>query len=388
MPTTADSRPDVSASRVADAPIAIRDSRLRILYLLAIGLVVFVASSPVVLLGLSILQPLLWWRSGYPLLELRRPLRRLLPFAGLLLGFAALFGHDRGALLRDGLAPALRLLVMVLASQWVQRTVTGEELVRGLTRLGFPLAAAVALENTLALITGSEASDGRGGLRLGRRVLVQAVRGEVGFLVEALRGAVARARVRMEPFRERLGSTRLDDLAVVCGVALVSAAVRFLRIAPGLPIAPGHKTVVLIPLYVVAAALTGSRWGATQAGTVMGLTALLMGDGRFGILELPKYLAPGLVVDALLPRLAPSGNAGWARYALLGLLAGLARFSTMLVVALFVGAPAGLFVALAPVGIAHAVFGAVSGFVTVPLVKALGSTRPRGLGTAAEGVPS
>jgi SAM-dependent methyltransferase len=63
------------------------------------------------------------------------------------------------------------------------------------------------------------------------------------------------------------------------------------------PFAPGIKTVLLFPLYVVASQMTWSRWGATVVGATVGLLGFLQGDGRFGVLEILKHLAPGLVID-------------------------------------------------------------------------------------------
>ncbi len=371
------------------------DPRLKILYLVATGVALFAISAPRVLFALLVLQIVLWFGSRYPASELRRPLRRVLPFAGLLVVTALLFGwmwpdppaspgEALTAALRDSLVQSLRLLAIVLASSLVQRGRGGQDFIEGLTRLGLPLGLGVALETTLSLVTGvggdrsrKEKGTGKGtggGEGKGRRVLRQVLRGEIGFLVEGVQDGIQRARSRMEPFRERLGGARLDDLAVISAVALLSVAIRFLRIAPGLPIAPGHKGVVLIPLYCVAGALTRSPWGATQAGAVMGIIAFLMGDGKFGIFEILKFLTPGLVVDGLLPRLERRGEVGKLGYGALGLLAAVARFSTIVAVVLFVGAPPGLFAILAPIGITHAIFGALSGLVTGKLLRAIRAT--------------
>ena len=45
---------------------------------------------------------------------------------------------------------------------------------------------------------------------------------------------------------------RARDLGVVAGVATAMLALKILKLLPGIPFAPGHKTVLLIPLYVVA----------------------------------------------------------------------------------------------------------------------------------------
>jgi len=47
--------------------------------------------------------------------------------------------------------------------------------------------------------------------------------------------------------------------------------------------------------------LTRMRWGATLTGATMGTIAFLMGDGKYGVFEILKHVAPGVVVDLLLP---------------------------------------------------------------------------------------
>lgn len=375
MPTAADQGRAAPPGEAARCGMPCLTPTAKVLYLGGTGLVLFLLASPVALAAVLGLNGLLWLASGHSLRGLVRAVRRVLAFAALLMGTALVFGDGW----KDGLIQALRLLGMVLASALVQRNLGAQDFVAGLTRLGIPRGIATAVEVTLGLVTGSRgpgAAGGAAGVSL-RRLL----RGESGFLAGAITEAVRGARTRVEPLRGPGRSESAEDLAVICGVALVSAGIRLLRVAPGLPVAPGHKGVVLIPLYVAAGVLTRSPWGATQAGAVMGITAFLTGDGRFGIFEIPKFLAPGLVVDALLPRLGPAGGVGRFGYGALGLLAALSRFSTIVAVALFVGAPAGFFALLVPVGIAHAVFGALSGLVTPSLVRALhkaAGTDPRG----------
>src|SRR5207237_590506 len=78
------------------------------------------------------------------------------------------------------------------------------------------------------------------------------------------------------------------DIAVIAGMAAAMIALKVLKVLPGIPFAPGHKTVLLIPLYILAGALTETRWGATLTGATMGTIAFLMGDGRYGVFEILK----------------------------------------------------------------------------------------------------
>src|SRR5262249_53333536 len=73
------------------------------------------------------------------------------------------------------------------------------------------------------------------------------------------------------------------------------------KILPGIPFFSGFKTLLLFPLYILAADLTHSRWGGTVCGTVMGLVGFMQGDGRYGVMEILKHTVPGFVVDLTWP---------------------------------------------------------------------------------------
>jgi hypothetical protein len=172
------------------------------------------------------------------------------------------------------------------------------------------------------------------------------------------------------------------DAAVIAGVALTMLGVKLLKLLPGLPFAPGHKGVLLLPLYLVAAQLTRTRAGATLTGLTMGTVAFLLGDGRYGVFEIAKHVAPGILVDLLIvPTRALAGRgAGRTRRVLvwstLGLIAALGRFATVTVIALAVQPPAIVYAVLLPGLLVHAIFGALSGLVTAPLLAAIDPSRP------------
>jgi hypothetical protein len=158
------------------------------------------------------------------------------------------------------------------------------------------------------------------------------------------------------------------------------------KILPGVPFAPGIKTLLLFPLYVVASRLTRSRWGATVTGATVGLVGFLQGDGRFGVLEVLKHLAPGLVIDLTAPvvrRVSPSALV----FCSVGFLAAVAWTCTDLAVVLLLGSRAEVYLFPAAKLIPNLIAGTLSGFVTVFLLRALRQSGPRtpqeGCGTAA-----
>ncbi len=137
--------------------------------------------------------------------------------------------------------------------------------------------ATVLLASAVVRLTGTRAP--RAGLFA---VAKQLLRGDVSAFAETIRTNIARA--ESQPGMEvdpRTGSQLAHDVAVVTGIALCMASLKMLKILPGLPFASGYKTFLLFPLYVLAARLTHSRWGATAAGSIMGVIGFLHGLGRW-----------------------------------------------------------------------------------------------------------
>jgi hypothetical protein len=162
------------------------------------------------------------------------------------------------------------------------------------------------------------------------------------------------------------------DIAVVAGIALTMLGIKALKILPSVPFAPGHKLVVLTPLYIVASQLTRGRFGATLTGVTMGTVAFLMGDGKYGIFEILKHTTPGVLCDLVVPILLARGRRpGPLAWSLFGALIGAGRFATIFAVTFLVQAPAAAFLFLLPgIGV-HVVFGAASGYVSRILVLAI-----------------
>jgi hypothetical protein len=170
------------------------------------------------------------------------------------------------------------------------------------------------------------------------------------------------------------GRAVVRDIAVIAGISLTMLGIKALKILPSIPFAPGHKLVILTPLYVVAAMKTRSRAGATLTGLVMGSVAFLLGDGRYGIFEILKHVAPGVVCDLLAPVML-RGAPGKLGCSILGGLMGMGRFATIFAVTLAVQPPAIAWAMLAPGLLIHTTFGILSGYVTFQLVRAIRTDR-------------
>lgn len=377
------------------------DPRLQILYLLGVAIFAFAASHSLWLLGLLALQVALWLAAGFPVMGLVAIFRKLVVFFfAIVVSFAffaaepgdrylSLFGWGLEVNLTGivrGLLFSSRIVTVIYASRIIQRAGDGTALVRGLRGLFVPAFFAYSLDMVLSLV----ARDERGGGRRRRRggepedkaqsrrealdVLRRVLRGDVGFLVEAIQRNIARARERAESYGLR--PEAVSDLAVITGLAVVSMTVRALHVLPGLPVAPGHKGIMMLPLYLVAYELTSPRWGATRLGIVIGVTSFLMGEGKFGVFEILRHIASGLFVDVAMRLVRTvSREPGAIVYSAVGIGAALARLSTIIAVGYFVDVPSVFYAFLIPQAISHSVFGFLSGFVTYHLMKSIQKLR-------------
>jgi hypothetical protein len=152
--------------------------------------------------------------------------------------------------------------------------------------------------------------------------------------------------------------------------------IKALKVLPNIPFAPGYKTVVLTPLYIVARLRTRSRVGATVTGLTMGIVAFLNGDGRYGPFEILKHTAPGVVCDVVVPVMVRGGRTpGPVAWSLLGALIGAGRYATIFGVMLLVQPPRMAWALLAPGLALHTTFGVMSGWVSWQIVRAMDRAR-------------
>jgi hypothetical protein len=297
-----------------------------------------------------------------------------------------------------GLAMVLRVIAIVLASQ-IARVGDERAIARGLRGFGVPEILATSVDAVLSLIGGGGGGgrgDGRGGggrggggrggggwnhgsppddTRLGFWLSVKKLaRGDIGPLLQPIERALRRAERHFD------GDPKARDAAVISGLALAMLGVKALKILPSIPFAPGHKLVLLTPIYVAASLMTRGRLGSTTTGSVMGIVSFLSGDGKYGVFEIAKHIAPGLVCDALVPTLArrPRSRFLWCAFSAL---TSVARYAVIFLVTLVAQPPSIAFAFLLPGLAIHLTFGILAGLVIPPVVRAVQDLRPDNRGT-------
>lgn len=108
----------------------------------------------------------------------------------------------------------------------------------------------------------------------------------------------------------------------------------------------------------------------------MGVIGFLQGDGRFGILEILKHLAPGVIIDLAQPWI--SRLPGWALgYCLIGVAAAVARTTTEFSLVALLGARAEIYIFPIAKLLPNLVSGFLSGFTTLFVLRAFDRPMPR-----------
>lgn len=384
--------------------------RWKVLYLLAVTVGAFWTGSPAVLIGLVILQTVIWFGAGLPWNELFAAVWRLKFFFILFVllnifsfsgegssswGFSV-FSHpvsfDIAGLSRSVLM-CIRVTVVVFTSMVIRRTGQGD-FVRGMRSLRVPDFLASALDGTLMFLAAEAPGQGKGGgqgrgLGKGGRqrgkdrgsfisLIRNLLRGDVTFLTsltDRIGKTIERAKgYSMSQGGQGRSESYHHDLGVVTGMAVVMMSLKFLKVMPGMPVAPGWKNLLFIPLLILSSELTNNGWGGTLAGSTMGIVAFLFGDGKYGIFEVFQHVTPGLLIDLFWPLFRRMPRSIIA-YGILGFLASAGKFATILLVLFFMESGAMVYTVILPFGIPHLVFGALSGIITFYLIGSADSIR-------------
>ena len=381
----------------------------KVYYLLGLAVVLFLLDQPMILAGLFLLQLSLWFRHQLPLSGLARSGRKLWLFFLIIFITYLITGsgndNDRwlevpvswlpdlslnGATL--ALLMCLRVMTLVLASNWLQQTSPPGALVAGLQHLRIPESIALTVDATLALLGGQQKGggghregNGKGGGKGGGQgggkgsgeqqhsydgISWTDIRaGRLSAVDELLQRTFRQSRHWLAERYPDLPRERLHDLTVILGISLTVMGLKVLQVLPGVPIASGHKNILIVPLLLFAAHATHMRFGALAAGTATGIVSFLMGYGKFGILEIAHFAVPGLLADLLMPLARATSRGGkLVQFALIGAAIGAGRFAANFLVIVLAGAPQLAFVLFLPMLTSQLLFGTLSCFVSVLLV--------------------
>lgn len=357
----------------------------------------FAFDQPAVIVGLLVAQLLFWLGSALPLAGIWAAIRRLRWFFLIILLSYAFIGADTDQWYSVTIGPwamkisltsmqlallmCLRVITLVIASSWVRLSSPKDAFVGGLRAMGLPELVALGIDATLDnLGGGARHGKGDGGGRHRNKQPAQAdansltfaqIRsGDVTVATNWFASHFKKAKEALADRYQELPAATIHDLTIVLGVSLAIMSLKLLQILPGLPIAPGHKNILIIPLLLFAARATNGRFGATSTSMVAGIVSFMLGYGKYGILELAHFIVPGMLADVLSPLARATSRPGrLLQFILIGAILGLGRFAANFLIIILAGAPQIAFVLYLPILLSQVTFGALSGFVSLVFPK-------------------
>lgn len=387
---------------MGDYTVTKQTDNIKVFYLFALATGLFFINDFRLIALIGLFQIILWLQSKLGFSPLLRAFSRLKWFFLLVilsyllipptesapdydvdLGFYTLSfylsGLDHAALMLS------RVAILILTSLWVRLSMPAGQFIHALKKLGVPDTVSIVIDAGLSLTAdtgkknnkGSGQGAGQGGGRgrnKGRKkitVLFADLRqGKFGFLDDLLSKALKKSQDFLQQRYPQMSADVRHDAAIILAVVVAVMSLKLLQLLPGLPFAPGHKNLIVIPLLVMASMTTRGKFGGMAAGFSVGIVSFLMGYGKFGIFEIMHFALPGLVADLLVPILVgSSGLLLLIRLAVLGALIGLTRFAANFMILILVGSPALAWAVFIPMLASQLIFGSLSCIVCIYIVK-------------------
>jgi len=288
------------------SPSGIFPPQAKILYLLGVAVSVLIVREPIFNASLLCLQGILWLSVGVDKRDLNI-LKKGLPFALAIFLVNSFFTSPRDftlfslfnysvAISSAGFIAAAtmagRLFTILLASMVVRKSMSSEGFIDGLVRLKLSKNFALILDSILSSLEGKGPGSGKGqgkgrGKGQGKEKkayrLKSILKGDFYIIIELINRRLTEAKEKFADY----------DWAVICAISVMVAGIRMIKILPGIPIAPGHKNVIIIPLFILVATLSRKKFAATYVGFLSGVISFMLGFGKYGLLGIAQFMVPG-----------------------------------------------------------------------------------------------
>lgn len=324
---------------------------------------------------------MLWGVTQIPLKKLK-PLRKIMWFALMLIFFHTFFtraidieifqiGTWKFGLSKTGafvgLLMVAKLLTMLLATFVVRNNTKPKDFMRGLQTLGLSQSSAEILDAMFSMEGEARKSKKQKKKKGDAKAKSEEQQAPSPTTKQILRGNFTSI---TDFISDKLNTNRDKysdaDTGIIASFSIMVMLVRFLKIAPGFPIAPGHKNVLIVPLFILASRLTKTKTAATKIGFLTGTVHFAFGFGKYGPLGILQFAVMGIVVDGMMLLIGKSEST--AVFALIGLIAGLTRVTAEIALMLLLEMPLEYYLLYSPYILSQCIFGASSAIVTKYLV--------------------
>jgi hypothetical protein len=267
--------------------------------------------------------------------------------------------------IEKGLIMSSKLLSMLLITQIVRFSMLKEEFVKGISGLGFSSSTAQIIDDIIEIVNietqNKKGGNGKGGgknkSKNGDKAIDVLLKGKVGNIPNKM---MERLSFSKDKFKD-------SSNANIGSSALAITLIRMVKIAPGLPLAPGHKNILVIPVFIHGISKSEKKFAGAQIGTISGVLHFSMGFGKFGPLGILEFTLLGFVIDLLLK--LPIKNTNLVYLMTIGAIAGIVRIGTEILIAYILGISSAFFLLYLPYIISQISFGIASGFISRAIIK-------------------
>ena len=281
-----------------------------------------------------------------------------------------------------------KLLAMLTITQVVRFSMKDNEFVQGLSSVGLSNSSAEIIDQIIEVVATEKKENGGGGSGKGRggggggkgkgkgnkkdqnstepqnevKAVDVLLKGNVGSIPKKL---VNRLEFSSKKFKN-------NENASIASSALAITLIRMVKIAPGLPLAPGHKSVLVFPVIIYGINKSKNRFAGLQIGSISGILHFSMGFGKFGPLGILEFSIVGVIIDLLLRLPIKKTNLSFLMG--IGAICGLTRISIEILIAYLLlpkddDSTYVFIIAYLPFIISQVAFGIASGFVSRALLK-------------------
>ncbi|MDG1477500.1 MAG: energy-coupling factor transporter transmembrane component T, partial [Vicingaceae bacterium] len=340
--------------------------------ILFISICIFVFNNVYIVLGLLALQIILWLAFQIPIKKLK-PLKRIRTFLLVLVFFYTFFHGSTDFVLLAikkwkfgisysgfyaGLFMASKLLTMLLATFVVRFTTSSQEFMTGLKSLGLSNDFSLIIDGILKTVESQPKKKNKSDNKKGGSISVKSVlKGNFSEITDLINSKLEEARANFAN----------NDIAIISAFSLIVTLIRFMKITPGFPIAPGHKNALIIPFFILASRLTNKKFAGTSIGFLSGVIHFMSGFGKYGPLGILQFALLGFVVDLFMLLFKKSNSI--VLFCIIGLVGGFTRVSAEIGLAWLLRMPVEYYLFYLPYVTSQCLFGAASGIVTKYLIK-------------------
>lgn len=367
---------------------------LKILYIFLAGIGVFFLNDLFLLLGIILVHFVLYFLIKNPKKSLRFLLKvkwfvlliflvhaftgeKDVPIIGIKEWNFILMASSEGIYL--GGVMACKLISMLMITQVVRFTMKKNEFVQGLAGIGLSASSAEIIDQIIEIVSeekkkkGAEKGAGGGGgdgNGKGRgknesktpepdedKATDVLFKGKVGRIPQKI---ITRLNFAADKFKNNPNAT-------IASASLAITLIRMVKIAPGLPVAPGHKNILVIPVFINAIHKSKKPFAGVQIGSISGILHFSMGFGKYGPLGILEFVIVGGMIDLMLK--LPFKKTNLVYLMSIGAVAGITRIGIEILLAYILGISSAFFIIFLPYIISQISFGIASGFISRAILK-------------------